>query len=240
MTVVERVRELGLLRAAGATRDQLPWFILVQARHRHRRLGPRRRPRSLLARGIAAWLRTVGSVPSGRTVGSPADVIAIVAIGLVVTLAAAARTRPPRRSDPAGRSPQARLDLTRRDALACAGSWRSSRPWASSVSSSGRGAAADALARAWASTALLLVVALLVPLMLPALARLAGIPFSLLSALEERLARASVLRDRSRAALTVGALTIGLAMIVALGGVGQHARAAAGAWITDVVPGDLV
>ena len=29
-------------------------------------------------------------------------------------------------------------------------------------------------------------------------------------------------------------------MVVALGGVGQHARAAAGAWIADVVPGDLV
>ena len=29
-------------------------------------------------------------------------------------------------------------------------------------------------------------------------------------------------------------------MIVALGGVGQHARSAAGAWIADVVPGDLV
>jgi putative ABC transport system permease protein len=61
-----------------------------------------------------------------------------------------------------------------------------------------------------------------------------------LARLEERLARASVLRDRARAALTVGALTIGLALIVALGGVGQHARAAAGAWIADVVPGDLV
>ncbi|MBA2756965.1 MAG: ABC transporter permease, partial [Chloroflexi bacterium] len=35
-------------------------------------------------------------------------------------------------------------------------------------------------------------------------------------------------------------LTVGLAMIVALGGVGQHARASAGAWIADVVPGELV
>ena len=57
---------------------------------------------------------------------------------------------------------------------------------------------------------------------------------------EERLARSSVVRDRSRTALTLGGLTIGLAMIVALGGVGQHARAAAAGWIADVVPGDLV
>jgi putative ABC transport system permease protein len=47
-------------------------------------------------------------------------------------------------------------------------------------------------------------------------------------------------RDRSRTALTLGGLTIGLAMIVALGGVGQHARAAAAAWIADVIPGELV
>jgi len=40
--------------------------------------------------------------------------------------------------------------------------------------------------------------------------------------------------------LTLGSLTIGLAMIVALGGVGQHARAAASAWIADVVPGELI
>jgi putative ABC transport system permease protein len=40
--------------------------------------------------------------------------------------------------------------------------------------------------------------------------------------------------------LTLGGLTIGLAMIVALGGVGQHARAVAAGWIADVIPGELV
>jgi putative ABC transport system permease protein len=40
--------------------------------------------------------------------------------------------------------------------------------------------------------------------------------------------------------VTLGALTIGLALIVALGSVGQHARAAAGAWIADVIPGELI
>ena len=78
------------------------------------------------------------------------------------------------------------------------------------------------------------------PFVLPALARVAGLVFVPLTRLEERLARASILRDRSRSALTVGALTVGLAMIVALGGVAGHARAAASAWIADVVPGDLV
>ncbi len=103
-----------------------------------------------------------------------------------------------------------------------------------------RGAGEAALVRALAVYAILLVAALAIPFVLPVVVRVAGLPFLALTRLEERLARASLLRDRSRAALTVGALTIGLAMIVALGGVAQHARSAASAWIADVVPGDLV
>jgi putative ABC transport system permease protein len=86
----------------------------------------------------------------------------------------------------------------------------------------------------------LLVATLLIPFVLPAVARVAGIPFAVVLRFEERLARSSVVRDRSRAALTLGGLTIGLAMIVALGGVGQSARAAAAGWIADVIPGELV
>jgi putative ABC transport system permease protein len=86
----------------------------------------------------------------------------------------------------------------------------------------------------------LLVGTLLIPFVLPLVARVAGAPFAVLLRFEERLARSSVVRDRSRTALTLGGLTIGLAMIVALGGVGEHARASAAGWIADVVPGDLV
>src|SRR5207342_3383461 len=86
----------------------------------------------------------------------------------------------------------------------------------------------------------LLVATLLIPFVLPAVARIAGVPFAIVLRFEERLARSSVVRDRSRTALTLGGLTIGLAMIVALGGVGQHARAAAAGWIADVIPGELV
>ena len=66
MTVVERVRELGLLRAAGATRGQLTSYILVQATAigvvgslLGIALG------AALAAGIAAWVRTVGIGPAG-------------------------------------------------------------------------------------------------------------------------------------------------------------------------------
>ncbi len=242
MTVVERVRELGLLRAAGASRGQLTSYILVQATAigivgslLGVALGV------LLAAGIAAWVRTVGSVALGAPVVTVTDALAALAIGIVVTLAAA--IEPARR---AGRiSPvealKARLDLpTAR---------RARLRWLIAVFALvgvvglliwPRGADETALVRALLVYAVLLAVVLVVPFILPAMARIAGLPFGLLVRFEERLARASLLRDRSRAALTVGALTIGLAMIVALGGVGQNARLAASAWIADVVPGELV
>jgi putative ABC transport system permease protein len=242
MTVTERVRELGLLRAAGATRGQLTAFILFQASVigiagavLGTGLGV------ALAGAMAGWVGAVGSVPVGSPLATPGTVVSAVLVGWVVTLAAS--IEPARRA--ARISPvealKARLDLpTAR---------RAHLRWLVVVFVavglvgllfSPRGANDGALARAMAVYAVLLVAALAVPLVLPGTARLAGAPFLALVRLEERLARASVMRDRSRAGLTVGALTIGLAMVVALGGVGQHARAAAGSWIADVVPGDLV
>lgn len=242
MTVVERVRELGLLRAAGATRGQLARYILAQATVIGVAgsvigiaLG------ALLASGIAGWMGSIGSVPLGAPTLAPADALLALAIGLLVTLAAA--IEPARR---AGRIPpvealKARLDLP--------AARRARLSWLVAVFvlvgvvglfTWPRGAGDAALVRSIAVYAVLLVAALAVPFVLPGLARIAGAPFVPIARLEERIARAAVLRDRSRTALTVGALTVGLAMIVALGGVGQHARAAAGAWVADVVPGDLV
>ncbi len=242
MTVVERVRELGLLRAAGASRGQLTRFILLQALVIGAvgsllgvALG------ALLAAVMAAWIRTVGTVPLGAPTIGLLDVVVAVAIGLAVTLAAA--VEPARR---AGRvSPvealKERLDLP--------SARRARLRWLLAVFAVvavvglliwPKAAGNTSMLRALAVYATLLVVVLAIPFILPRLARIAGVPFALAARLEERLARASILRDRSRAALTVGALTVGLALIVALGGLGQHARAAASAWIADVIPGDLV
>jgi putative ABC transport system permease protein len=242
MTVVERVRELGLLRAAGATRGQITTYILVQATV----IGVVGAALGIVAGGllaaaIAAWMGTVGSVPLAAPVVRVSDAVTALAIGIGVTLAAA--IEPARR---AGRvapveALKARLDLP--------SARRARLRWLVAVFGTvgllglliwPRAAGEAALLRSLIVYAVLLVVALFVPLVMPVLARIAGTPFIVVSRLEERLARASVLRDRARAALTVGALTIGLAMIVALGGVGQHARAAAGSWIADVVPGDLI
>jgi putative ABC transport system permease protein len=242
MTVVERIRELGLLRAAGASRGQLTSFILVQAVV----IGVAGSVLGValgvgLATLMAAWVGTVGSIARVAPTIAPLDLSAAVAIGLAVTLAAAAE--PARR---AGRVPpvealKARLELP--------AARRARVRWLVGVFAVvgvvgllvwPRAAGDGALIRSLAVYGVLLVVVLAIPFVLPALTRLAGTPYAIVARLEERLARASILRDRARATLTVGALTVGLALIVALGGLGQHARAAASAWVADVVPGDLV
>jgi putative ABC transport system permease protein len=73
---------------------------------------------------------------------------------------------------------------------------------------------------------------------LGALGRVAGLPFRALFRPEERLARAAIVRDRSRTTLTVGGLAVGLAMVVAVGGVAHQSRLAASVWLAEVIPGD--
>jgi len=83
---------------------------------------------------------------------------------------------------------------------------------------------------------LLLLTVLLVPLFLRPLVRIAGLPFRIFRN-EERLARSSLARDRSRTALTVGALVVGLAMVVALGTAAQNVRKIGANWLAETIPG---
>ena len=242
MTVSERIREVGLLRAAGARRGQVMSFMLTQALALGvagsllgLALG------ALLAFAMVAFVRTVGSVTLERP-ALPLDAIVIALIvGIGVTLAAAleparraSRIQPvealtPRLDRPAARAARLRWLAVVFGVVALVG-----------VVVLPRGAAGAGVVQALVVYAILLVATLLIPFVLPAIVRVAGAPFAAIFRFEERLARSSVVRDRSRTALTLGSLTIGLAMIVALGGVGEHARAAAAGWISDVVPGDLV
>ena len=169
MTVVERVRELGLLRAAGATRGQLTSFILLQASvigvvgaALGIVLG------GLLAAGIALWMGSIGSVPMGAPVGRGRRCLAALAVGIGVTLAAA--IEPARR---AGRvapveALKARLDLPN--------ARRARLRWLVAVFVAvgllglliwPRAAGEAALLRALGVYAVLLVVALAVPFVLP-------------------------------------------------------------------------
>jgi putative ABC transport system permease protein len=242
MTVAERIREVGLLRAAGATRRQVMSFMLVQALI----LGVAGSILGLvvgfvLAMAIASAMGTVGSVAIGSPVLPLDTAVLALVVGIGVTLAAA--IEPARR---ASRIQPVEALRARLDQPAA----RTARlRWLAVVFVIVAAVGLVILPRAAGDTAsvqglmvyaVLLGATLLIPFLLPAMARLAGIPFALVMRVEERLARSAVVRDRSRTTLTLGALTIGLAMIVALGGVGQQARAAAASWIDGVIPGDLV
>jgi putative ABC transport system permease protein len=239
MTVTERVRELGLLRAAGATSRQVAGFVLVQAVV----LGLFGSLVGLLvglglAQLMAGYVRAIGSIPFEAADISAASAIVAVVIGLFVTLAAS--LEPARRAGSI--SPVEALKARLEPAAARRARLRWLIGVFAVVGVAGllvwpRESGIAGLARALAVYGLLLLVVLGSPIVLGPLARLAGLPFRGLR-LEERLARAALARDRSRTALTVGALTMGLAMVVAIGGVAGSSRAEAAAWLAEVIPGD--
>jgi len=242
MTVAERVREVGLLRAAGASRRQVQSFMFVQALA----LGVVGSLLGLalgmaLAAAIVPLVGTVGSVALDRPDVPVDGIVLALLIGVGVTLAAA--VEPARRASRIQPVEALRAHLDRRTARSARLRWLAvvfAVVAIVGVVILPRAAGSAAIVQGLSVYAVLLAATLLIPFLLPMMARIAGVPFALVMRVEERLARSAVVRDRSRTTLTLGALTIGLAMIVALGGVGQHARAAAASWIDDVIPGDLV
>ena len=239
MTVVERIRELGLLRAAGAARAQLVRVVLVQALV----LGAAGSLGGVVARGRCCrdrrgrWLRAAGSWRStGRR--SRRRVLAAGLAGIVVTLVAA--LEPARRA--AGVSPVAALRV-RGDPGA---SVRSHTSWLVAVVAVGRRPRDRAAARrghraGGRSGPSPCMASCCSPCSSRRccsgpLGRVVGLPFGAVLRLEERLARAAIARDRGRTTLTVGSLVVGLAMLVALGSVAANARVTATAWLDEVVP----
>ena len=90
---------------------------------------------------------------------------------------------------------------------------------------------------------LLLVAGLVAPLVLRiagGLVALLALPFRRSVRAEVRLARGAVSHDPGRIAVSLAALTVGLALVVALAGVAEGTRRAGEAWLSDVAPADLV
>ena len=249
MTLSERVREIGLIRAAGATRRQIHRIVVLQALV----LGLAGSSVGLLlgiglSILIAGTVRSLGDgVPIDGPVLPPLGAALAAAVGLLVTLAAALEP-----ASQAGRiSPieALRPSASSRSSIASQLRWvvavvvavgvAGLALWPIGLGHSGSGNGAT-IGQPLLVYGVLLAVTLLTPLVLGPLGRLAGLPFALFLPVEARLSRGSLARDRKRTALTVGALTIGLAMIVALGGLASDARTLTDAWLTDVVPGDLI
>lgn len=242
MTVGERAREVGLLRAAGATRSQVVRFVLSGAVILGL-LG------SLLGIAFGAALGAIiaGSIRSLIGFTAPVDSVSnaslalafIVGLGITVAAAIEPAIRTARISPVEAIRAQLDLPAVRRGRLRwlvvvfTAVGVMALLVWPPAAGAVG-------VDRALAVYGTLLVATLATPFMLPPLARLVGWPLAHVVRLEERLARGSLARDRSRAALTLGALVVGLSMIVALSWTAQAAHERASAWLVDVVPGDDV
>ncbi len=242
MTVAERVREVGLLRAAGTTRRQVNSLILLQATV----LGLAGSilgigVGAVIALGTAVAVGSAGDVPLDSVDVTPAGAALAIVIGLLVTLAAAV--------EPAWRAGRISPVEALKARLDAASGLRARLRWLVvvfvAVGFAGvvvwpQGQPETGLARPLAVFGILLVGTIVMPFLLGPLGRIAGIPFAALFPAEERLTRGALARDRSRTTLTLGALTIGLAMVVAIGAVALNVRQAATAWLSDVVPGDEV
>lgn len=251
MTVVELTREVGLLRAAGTTRAQVMGLVLLQALA----LGVAGSVLGVCAGlGLAAltlsWIGSSGPIALAAPAFSLGAVAMAVVIGVAVTLAASlepawrAGRIPPvealRRGQPGLVAGAARLRwlvvVFAVLAVAALTIWPSGQTGGTSATDSVAIGQNFGSVGPLAVFGLLLVAVLLVPRLLGPLVRVGGLPFRIFRN-EERLARSALSRDRSRTALTAGALVVGLAMVVALGTAAQDVRQIGASWLAETVPG---
>ena len=243
MTVAERLREVALLRAAGATRRQVTWIFLLQAivvgllgAVAGAILG------LLLGAVVLGVLRAAEGVRVTSLTIDPVGPAFALLLGVVVTAVAAL--------EPAWRAGRLSPVEALRSVVDPSRAVRARLWWLAVVAIVvGIGGVVFLPAGAQSGIRLLgpllvylvlLATALASPFLLRPLGAIASWPFALFFRTEVRLTRGALVRDPTRTALTVGALAIGISMVVAIASVGSLARSSAGAWIADVVPGTTV
>jgi putative ABC transport system permease protein len=239
MTLAERTREVGLLRAAGTTSRQVMGLFLRQGLALGLMGGL---VGVLLGVAMAAILITVLQSSRALLIGGlpfhPVALVLAFVLGALVTLAgalvpalAASRLSPLdalRPSQQPGRTLGGRLPWVMGLVIAAVAVGVVAYPLQ-------RGDAS--LSGALLAVGIMLGGTLLVALGLQPFARLIGRPFGALFGAQGELGRANLGRDPVRTGLTVGALAIGLASVVALGIVTASARATADVWVRSILPG---
>ena len=239
MTVGERTRELGLLRAAGTTSRQVLGIFLRQGIA----LGVGGAVLGILG-GIVLASGMIGFLSSTRAalvVGLPLPPLGLLlafVLGLGVTLVSAlipamraARLSPVDALRPPSRTGMGLVDRLRWLVVAelvivalgvlLLPVERSETPILAIILSLG----------------ILLGGAIATAFVLEPLGRIIGRPFEWFFGAQGLLGRANLSRDRARTGLTVGAMMIGLAAVVALGTVAESARAGAERWVASILPG---
>ena len=239
MTLTERTREVGLLRAAGTTARQVLGIFGRQALA----LGLAGSVLGVLlgialAAGMIEFLRSTRSVLIDGLPLNPGSLLLGFAVGVLATVAAAALPA----AAAARIGPLDALRPSRQPIRTLVGRLR----WVVGleVVLLAVGLAAYPLARGSASLpAILLAVAVLVggaaltAVAVDPIGRVVGRPFEWFFGAQGLLGRAHLGRDRVRTGLTVGALLIGLAAVVALGTVAESARGTAQRWVASILPG---
>lgn len=239
MTVGERTRELGLLRAAGTTSRQVLGIVLRQALA----LGVVGSLVGVVA-GVLLAAAMIGFLSSTRAVlvaGIPLPVAGMLlafGLGLVVTLAGAivpalraARLSPLDALRPSRTSDGALADRLRPVVL---GELLVVGIGILAVLVLGAGTPILPLLLA---LGLLVGGAVVTAYLLEPLGRIVGRPFEWFFGAQGMLGRANLGRDRARTGLTVGAMMIALAAVVALGTVAESARAGTERWVGSILPG---
>jgi putative ABC transport system permease protein len=239
MTVSERIREIGLLRAAGTTSRQVLGLFLRQGVVISLAggllgilLGV------LVAVLLIAFLRSTRAV---LVIGAPVNMTAMAlafVIGAAVTLGAsllpalaASRVSPLDALRPSTRPARHLRDRLAPIALLVA----LAVLLAMAAYPLERGD--QSLAGLLLGAGILIVGAVAVAFLLQPLAAVVGRPFASFFGAQGLLGRANLARDRVRTGLTVGALVIGLAAVVALSAVSASARATADRWVGSILPG---
>ncbi|MGZ8563113.1 MAG: FtsX-like permease family protein [Candidatus Limnocylindria bacterium] len=239
MTLTERTREIGLLRAAGMTQRQALGLFLRQGAQLAV-IG------SALGLGLGVGLAAliIGFLRSTRAVlvtGLPLNPLALLlafGMGVAVTLAASAFPA----AAAARISPLDALHPSRQPARTLWGRLRwlvvlelvvvllGAAFYPLDRGQFGIVGVALALAVLVAGTAL-------TALGVQPMSRVVGRPFEWFFGAEGLLGRANLGRDRPRTGLTVGALIIALSAVVTLGVVAESARATAERWVGSILPG---
>ncbi len=239
MTLSERTREIGLLRAAGTTGSQVRGLVIRQG------LGLGLIGSALglpIGIGIGALLvSAVAGTGAALVVDlafNPAILAFAFGLGLVVTTLAAWVPA----AEAARVSPLEALRPTHRPGRSL---WIRLR-WivAAELAVVAAGFLLYPLERGTSpAVATLLAVGLLVggavaaAFVLEPLGRLVGVPFERLFGAQGMLGRANLGRHRARTGLSVAALTVALAAVVTLGTTAASARGTADRWVQSILPG---